>query len=104
MQKVCDEVVINIIAHLQEQQMGPGKYHLPDFIDEISSRAASTRGICDSRGPRLRGENKVVKLLVTSSCFGRDADAFLCPILHKLRYLKGHLLIAISQFDVCTFL
>ena len=60
-----------LLLRLQEEQMGPGKYHLPDFIDEISSRAASTRGICDLRGPRLRGENKVGSNLLDtlSSCY-----------------------------------
>ena len=40
--------------------MGPGRYKFRDFVEEIDSRPASHRGVCQTTGFRLRQENKVI--------------------------------------------
>ena len=39
--------------------MGPGKYDLPDFLDEMELRPVGKRGICAKTGPRVQPPDTV---------------------------------------------
>ena len=47
------------ISLAQNQLLGPGRYKIKDFIEDINSRSSSQRGICETRASRFQGENKV---------------------------------------------
>lgn len=44
---------------LQVTGMGPGKYESVDFIQLSANRPTSTRGICDTTGPKVDPVNRV---------------------------------------------
>jgi hypothetical protein len=40
------------------EQLGPGKYHSADFVEELSRKPGSSRGVCQARDHRFPPENK----------------------------------------------
>lgn len=40
------------------EQLGPGKYHNADFVEEMARKPGSSRGVCQSRDSRFPPENK----------------------------------------------
>ena len=48
-----------VSAPQRKEQLGPGKYQHSDFVEELSRKPGSCRGVCQSRGLRFPQENKV---------------------------------------------
>ena len=45
-------------SHAQIEQLGPGRYQVKNFIQDMNSKPSSSRGVCQSLDVRLGKENK----------------------------------------------
>ena len=64
--------------HVLNESRGPGMYHDQTFIDHMNNRPRSTKGICDTTGPRLYPVNKDLLRNPAPGSYGEDGIPSSC--------------------------